>query len=134
LTRIDVDESNPNYSSSDGVLYNKAMTTLIQYSAGKSGGFIIPNSVTSIGRGAFTNCAVLTSVTIPNSVTSIESAAFTYCSGLIAVYFFGNAPTMGVMFLGVLQADLQFTILSEPQGLAIRGVQHTAILLRFLLM
>ena len=42
----------------------------------------IPNSVTSIGGGAFSGCSGLTSITIPNSVTSIGGGAFNYCSGL----------------------------------------------------
>ena len=45
----------------------------------------IPNSVTSIGWGAFDGCRVLTSVTIPNSVTSIGWSAFHGCSGLTSV-------------------------------------------------
>ena len=45
----------------------------------------IPNSVTSIGGGAFINCSGLTSVTIPNSVTSIEDGAFWGCSSLTSV-------------------------------------------------
>lgn len=43
---------------------------------------IIPNSVTSIGRSAFSECRGLTSVTIPDSVTSIESNTFACCSAL----------------------------------------------------
>ena len=45
----------------------------------------IPNSVTSIGNYAFRGCRGLTSVTIPNSVTSIEDKAFSDCSGLTSV-------------------------------------------------
>jgi uncharacterized repeat protein (TIGR02543 family) len=56
---------------------------------------IIPNSVTSIGSGAFYVCTGLTSVTIGNSVTTIGGHAFQGCTGLIAAYFVGNAPTMG---------------------------------------
>ena len=37
---------------------------------------VIPNSVTSIGGSAFSNCKGLTSITIPNSVTSIGNYAF----------------------------------------------------------
>jgi hypothetical protein len=118
LTSIVVDANNTIYSSQDGVLYNKAMTTLIQCPGGKSGGFTIPdsimrigasafdgctgltsvtigNSVTSIENGAFYNCSGLTSVIIPNSVTSIGGYAFGFCSSLTKAYFLGNAPSMG---------------------------------------
>ena len=46
----------------------------------------IPNSVTSIGNSAFRGCRGLTSITIPNSVTSIEDDAFLGCSGLTSVH------------------------------------------------
>ena len=52
----------------------------------------IPNSVTSIGDGAFSYCSGLTSVTIPNSVTYIGEYAFEYCSGLTSVTI-GNSVT-----------------------------------------
>lgn len=45
----------------------------------------IPNTVTSIGVGAFRDCNGLTSVSIPNSVTSIGSGAFYGCSSLSSI-------------------------------------------------
>ena len=45
----------------------------------------IPNSVTSIGRGAFFGCVSLTGITIPNSVTSIGERAFQSCSSLTSI-------------------------------------------------
>jgi hypothetical protein len=45
----------------------------------------IPNSVKSIGIGAFMNCGGLTSVTIPNSVTCIDGYAFAAGHGLTSV-------------------------------------------------
>ena len=80
LESITVDGRNINYSSKDGVLYNKSQTALIKYptyNARKS--FTIPNSVTSIGDCAFERCDPLTSITIPNSVTSIGDYAFSQC-------------------------------------------------------
>ena len=57
---------------------------------------IIPNSVTSIGNYAFYNCRGLTSVTIPNSVTSIGNNAFCNCTGLDTVYLMPLVPpTLG---------------------------------------
>ena len=55
LTAINVDPENPNYTSIDGVLYNKNVTKLIAYPGGLSGSFIIPDGVTEIGDFA---CAV----------------------------------------------------------------------------
>ena len=82
LNSISVVGDNPNYSSIDGVLFDKQQTTLIRCPGGKQGEYIIPNSVTSIGDYAFYNCSSLTSVTIPNSVTSIGYDAFVGCSSL----------------------------------------------------
>ena len=47
----------------------------------------IPNSVTSIGSCALSDCTGLTSITIPESVTSIGSGAFMGCEHLESVYF-----------------------------------------------
>ena len=46
---------------------------------------IIPNSVTSIGDYAFSECTNLTSVDIPNSVTSINEGAFNSCTSLTEI-------------------------------------------------
>jgi len=53
---------------------------------------IIPNSVTSVGYGAFWDCLELTSITIPDSVTSIDNFAFRYCYGLTNITI-GNSVT-----------------------------------------
>ena len=45
----------------------------------------IPESVTSIGKSAFSDCSSLTSITIPESVTSIGEGAFWGCSNLTSI-------------------------------------------------
>ena len=86
LTSINVDANNANYCSIDGVLFSKDKITLIQYPIGNTRSeYIIPNSVTSIGEGAFYRCSSLTSITIPNSVTSIGEGAFNDCNNITSV-------------------------------------------------
>ena len=58
----------------DHVLFNKNKTTLITYRA-KETNYTIPNSVTTIGEGAFWGCDSLTNINIPNSVTTIVSVS-----------------------------------------------------------
>ena len=95
LTRFSVDIANTTFSSNDGVLFNKAQTSLLSFPNGKARGYTIPDSVTSIGASAFYYCTGLTNITIGNSVTSIGDYAFRGCTGLTSVRFMGNAPTVG---------------------------------------
>jgi BspA type Leucine rich repeat region (6 copies) len=114
LITIEVSAQNPIYSSVDGVLFNKSLTTLIlcpprlgsytipngvtnigNYAFGYCyflANVTIPNSVTSIGSGAFYECFSLKNVIIPNSIISIGSNAFYECSSLRRIYFSGSAP------------------------------------------
>ena len=86
LTSYYVDSSNPSFTSASGVLFNKNKTVIVSYPVGKiDSGYLIPNSVISIGGYAFSGCGGLTSITIPNSVTSIGSSAFSGCSGLTSI-------------------------------------------------
>jgi uncharacterized repeat protein (TIGR02543 family) len=94
LTSITVDNGNANYKSIDGVLFNKAGNTLLQYPAGRTGAYTIPNGVTSI-TSAFAGCSGLTSLTIPNSVTSIDTRAFNGCTGLTSVTIPDSVTSIG---------------------------------------
>ncbi len=86
LTAITVEALNSSYSSADGVLFDKGRTTLVLYPQSKPGtSYTIPNSVTSIGSAAFSQCSSLASVTIPTSVTNIGESAFEECYGLTGV-------------------------------------------------
>jgi hypothetical protein len=58
-------------------------------------GIVLPDTLTSIGGGAFNNCTYLTSVTIPDSVTSIGIEAFYHCDGLTSVTIPGSVTSIG---------------------------------------
>ena len=96
LKQINVDTANTAYSSVNGVLFNKNKTELRRYPAGKTDtAYAIPDSVTSIGNGAFRYCSNLTSVTIGNSVTSIGNSAFYHCHNLTSITIPNSVTSIG---------------------------------------
>lgn len=91
LATFDVNENNPQYSSSEDkkALFNKEKTILIAYPTATDA-IEIPDGVTNIGVGAFNYCSNLTEITIPTSVTSIGNLAFTCCYNLKTVNYKGT--------------------------------------------
>ena len=84
LTQINVEAGNQKYTSVDGVLYTKDMTELVMCPDGLTS-MTIPESVTSIGPGAFIGCGKLTSVMLPSGVSYIGEWTFEACNGLTSV-------------------------------------------------
>jgi hypothetical protein len=95
LVTFTVAADNPAFSSLDGVLFDRNQATLIQYPAFKFGSYLIPDSVTRIGNGAFLSCPELTGITIPDHVLDIEDGAFQSCSGLGSVTLPDSVTNIG---------------------------------------
>ena len=78
----------------DHVLFNKSKTALIAYKA-KETNYTIPNSVKTIGEGAFSGCDSLTSINIPNSVKTIGEDAFSNCISLTSISIPNSVKMIG---------------------------------------
>ena len=101
LSAINVEGNNQNYSSVDGVLYNKNQTKIFSYPAGKSGTtYEIPASVTEVGWSSFSGCDKLESVTIPDGVNNLGGNAFNNCSNLKSVNIPENIEIQDETFAG----------------------------------
>ena len=86
MTAINVAAENPNYSSLDGVLFNKEQTALIRYPCGKPGFYEIPDGVTTLtDNAAFCWSVGLTGVKLPESLRQISGFAFADCPNLTDV-------------------------------------------------
>ena len=96
LTEINVESGNTEYTSVNGVLFNKNKTTIMCYPTGKKeSSYTIPNGVTNIANNAFHDCSRLIKITIPNSVTSIGSYAFCDCGRMTSATIPNSVTSIG---------------------------------------
>ena len=93
LACIHVDPNNPVYDSRDScnaIILSKTNKLIVGCQ-----NTIIPNTVKSIGKGAFYHCIGLDSISIPNSVTSIGDWAFYHCVGLTSINIPNSVTSIG---------------------------------------
>lgn len=128
LTNITVDDENQQYSSEDGVLFNKNKTEIIHYPIGKpETRYTIPDSVKTIPEYIFAYSS-LTNVIIPTSVEKIYGYAFYKCDDFTDIYYKGtrtqwNAITKddyydrylgkAILHCGYPAGDYEYTVISE---------------------
>ncbi len=114
MENIFVAEGNTGYTSVNGVLFNKNITTLVTYPTGKKGTtYQIPEGVTEISVYSFGGCNNLTGVTIPEGVTVIGGVAFLNCSNLTSVTIPESVTEIG---MGAFNSCLSLTSITIPKG------------------
>ena len=114
MENIFVAEGNTGYTSVNGVLFNKNITTLVTYPTGKKGTtYQIPEGVTEISVYSFGGCNNLTGVTIPEGVTVIGGVAFLNCSNLTSVTIPESVAEIG---MGAFNSCLSLTSITIPEG------------------
>ena len=100
LANINVSPNNKNYSSIDGVLFNKDGTELLAYTGGNDRSeYTIPDGVTTVCENAFFGCYIRT-LTIPVSVIEIDDSAFENCDSLKNVYYLGTRAQWKAVVIG----------------------------------
>jgi hypothetical protein len=118
LEEFIVHPDNPNYSSVDGVLYDKNQTKLISYPRGKAGpSFSVPDTVIEIDQFAF--CAqYLESLSISANVSQIAQSAFDFngsCySGVLREIVVNSGNLSYTTEAGVLFDKLKTTLIKYP--------------------
>ena len=128
LSAINVEAANENYSSDNGILYDKHKTALILCPEGKTGAITIPNCVILIGNNAFECCLCITSITISESVTSIGNSAFYSCSSLTSVTIGNNVASIEEGAFGRCSALTSVTIANSVQSIKNFAFQYCSSL------
>jgi hypothetical protein len=95
LLAISVNPTNSFYSSTNGVLFDKNKTLLIQYPIAVGGNYSVPVTVTNLADGAFGDAPGLTGVVVPNSVTNIGFETFYNCTSLASVTIGNHVANIG---------------------------------------
>ena len=85
----------PNFIYEDDVLFNMKKSEIISFRNQNLESYIIPDSVTSIGVCAFSDCTSLSNIVIPNGVASIGDAAFSYCYSLSNIDIPNSVTSIG---------------------------------------
>ena len=85
----------PNFVYEDDILFNKDKSRIISFRNQNVESYVIPSSVTSIGKGAFTGCYSLSKIVIPSSVTSIGDGAFSFCRSLSEIVIPSSVTSIG---------------------------------------
>lgn len=95
LQAINASDDNPDYCSSDGVLYSKDMTELIAFPAARTGSFQVPESVARITGSGFRNCKNLEEVILPDTLRGAPTYCFSGCSALKRIHIPDNFQGVG---------------------------------------
>jgi hypothetical protein len=118
LQNINVSESNPTFSSVDGVLFDKDKLKLINYPQGKNNTvYSVPAGVDTIEGNAFMNVKAITRINMPDSVKNLKNSPFWSCENLKSIYFYGNAPEAShSVFFGLINKDFKFYYAEGSEG------------------
>ena len=111
LVSFTVSPDNAAFTSVDGVLFNKDMTALLHYPAGREDtSCAVPEGVAEIGESAFENAAALKEIALPETLTKIGERAFSGCAALETATVPGSVKQIGYSAFSYCTALREATI------------------------
>ena len=138
MNAIHVAAGSASFCDIDGILFNKDVTTLVQYPGAKAAEYIIPSTVTKIESGSFAEsrvtkvvipdgveeivyytfreCRDMTSLTIGSGMKNLGGRAFSYCTGLKEITCRSTTPPIQgfLVFEGLSIEDMKTIPLYVP--------------------
>ena len=120
LQEINVDESNPNVASVDGVLFNKNKTELLFYPTDKPGtNYVVPSSVQYF-TGAFNGNKNLVSIVLPDGFLGMQTYEFAGAENLESITLPASTTDVGNFpFYGALKLQ---SINVAPENLVYKSI------------
>ena len=120
LERIDVVEENNCFSSIDGILFNKDITTILVYPREKKDitVYAVPDTVTEIGGLAFNGCDFLEEISLPDNLKTIGDCAFYWCSKITQIQIPDTVTEIGDR---TFDSCLRLTNVEFPDGVQVVG-------------
>ena len=95
MKAFEVHKDNKTFASVDGVLFDKNIETLLKYPKGRSGEYVVPETVKKIDKYSFYEVYELTKITLPKSLTEIASSAFAHIKQLTTITLPENLEQIG---------------------------------------
>ena len=97
LQEVVVDKGNTNFSSEDGVLFDKRKNILLSFPRGRDvKKYIIPDGVEKIEEDAFHGQPYIEEIVFPDSTIAIEKRAFAECGSLREVHLGKSLKKVGI--------------------------------------
>lgn len=125
LENIFVSDNCLNYSSIDGVLFNKDLSKIVCYPSGRNREtYIIPNTVNHIEVGAFSSNPYLKEITIPKSVLTIDGYIFGQSDNISIINYIGTVAEWNKIEKAInwnAQTDSVFSIVCSDGTIAMDG-------------
>lgn len=97
LQEVVVDEANTEFSTEDGILFNKQKNILLFYPRGRNiKKYVIPGGIEKIAEDAFNGQPYIEEIVFQDSTTVIGKRAFANCSSLREVHLGKSLKSIGI--------------------------------------